>query len=140
MKTKICSKCGEEKSVESYAKRYDPRRPPDARYPACKQCVYLRRKANGIENRRAKAKGRRQGLKRRGFSVELYDQLSSIQENRCGICEQTVEGNLDIDHDHLTGKIRALLCRRCNLGLGYFLDNVDLLAKAQQYLEHHNNN
>jgi hypothetical protein len=44
---------------------------------------------------------------------------------------------LHIDHNHLTGKTRALLCDKCNVGLGSFRDNPDLLRKAAAYLEFH---
>jgi len=40
-----------------------------------------------------------------------------------------------IDHDHETGKIRGLLCHRCNTGLGFFLDNPHFLTNAAFYLE-----
>lgn len=140
MNTKICSKCGEEKPLDAFAKRYDPRRSPEARYPSCKRCVYLRRKANGTERRRSLLKGRRQGLEKRGFSVELYENLVKEQDNACAICHRPQEKFLDIDHNHKTGAIRALLCRRCNLGLGYFLDDPELLERAKSYLELHSNN
>ena len=42
---------------------------------------------------------------------------------------------LSIDYNHNTGKIRKLLCHRCNHGLGNFLDDIDLLSKAIQYLK-----
>lgn len=47
--------------------------------------------------------------------------------------------NLAIDHDHMTGKVRALLCGDCNAGLGLFRDNVELLNLAKEYLERHTN-
>jgi hypothetical protein len=52
----------------------------------------------------------------------------------CQICG-TQTGNFRIDHDHKTGKVRGLLCHKCNVGIGYFLDDPALLMKAIQYLE-----
>lgn len=39
-----------------------------------------------------------------------------------------------IDHDHITGEVRGILDTRCNVGLGHFRDNVDLLMRARDYL------
>jgi hypothetical protein len=60
------------------------------------------------------------GLKRRyGITVEEYDELLSQQEGRCAICYRIVEETLCVDHNHVTGKIRGLLCTRCNRSLGW---------------------
>jgi hypothetical protein len=39
-----------------------------------------------------------------------------------------------IDHDHITAKVRGVLCHKCNLGLGYFNDNPNMLRRAAEYL------
>lgn len=44
---------------------------------------------------------------------------------------------MEIDHNHATGKVRSLLCSRCNGALGQFCDDVDLLKEAIKYLEKH---
>lgn len=57
----------------------------------------------------------------------------------CDICGTNSPGfgrkNLCIDHDHSTGIVRGMLCQKCNIGLGNFNDNPDLLLKAVQYLK-----
>lgn len=59
----------------------------------------------------------------------------SKHSGKCDICG--VEDKLRIDHDHLTGKIRGLLCNECNLGLGKFQDDVSRLREAAVYVERH---
>ena len=56
-------------------------------------------------------------------------------ENKTG-CRGTK--NLSVDHNHETGKIRGLLCYKCNLGIGNFLENGKLLTKAINYLKERN--
>jgi Recombination endonuclease VII len=78
-----------------------------------------------------------------------YDRLVALQDNKCAICKfgpekQKSQSNylsknkrLAMDHNHVTGKIRGLLCDQCNRGLGMFKDNPELLRKAVEYLENH---
>lgn len=81
-------------------------------------------------------------LRTYGISEEEYSLLLSQQKGVCKICLQpgtgpTVRGassNLCVDHDHATGKIRGLLCRECNAGLGKFKDDVERLRNAANYL------
>lgn len=72
------------------------------------------------------------------ISLEEYKKLLSNQDNRCIICTRHVNElptKLSVDHDHSTGKIRGLLCTKCNVGIGYFQDNSDLLRKTITYLD-----
>lgn len=55
-------------------------------------------------------------------------------DGRCPICQRIGERQ-QVDHNHDTRKVRGLLCRRCNAGLGFFLDSLDMLARARAYLE-----
>jgi hypothetical protein len=78
------------------------------------------------------------------LTIEEYNQLIQLQNNKCKICSAilNIDINRDnwnekacIDHNHQTGKIRGILCSNCNHGIGFFKDNIDLLIKAQKYLE-----
>lgn len=78
------------------------------------------------------------------FTVDDYLALRQKQKNRCKVCGKketnTYKGvvrRLHVDHCHTTLKIRGLLCSACNMGVGKFYDNPDLLRKAADYLEAH---
>ena len=68
-----------------------------------------------------------------GITPEDYDHLLLEQKGRCGICRADVD--LVVDHDHTTGRVRGLLCRRCNRTLGQFEDDRELLRRALEWLE-----
>lgn len=84
---------------------------------------------------------RKATIKRKyGLSIEEYEALLKEQNNACAICSVTEFGGRGyppIDHDHDTGKVRAILCNKCNAGLGLFRDNKDILMKAFAYLQKH---
>jgi hypothetical protein len=65
-------------------------------------------------------------------------QLLKRQGGLCAICGCSLldEGGwrINIDHDHRTGRVRGILCRRCNLGLGLFNDDPSRLARAAEYV------
>ena len=75
--------------------------------------------------------------------MEAYADLLDGQGSVCAICNQpeTRKSNGDqikrlaIDHDHKTNEIRGLLCHDCNVGIGYFKDDVSILLKAIYYLK-----
>ena len=71
-----------------------------------------------------------------GISVEDYERMLIEQDGGCYICGKKPENNraLDIDHDHVTGKVRGLLCSNHNRALGLLNDNPDLLLKSVEYL------
>lgn len=79
------------------------------------------------------------------ISIGEYDQMIDRQSNRCAICgnpetviNERILTRLSIDHDHTSGKVRALLCRRCNIALGTVSDDISLLRKMIAYLESFN--
>lgn len=79
-----------------------------------------------------------------GISWEDYLQLFVSQSGECSICRTKLSTHQQednqheiahIDHNHETGKIRGLLCNKCNTGIGYFKDSALLCKLASQYLE-----
>lgn len=76
---------------------------------------------------------------RYGIPYEHYIALLEEQGGCCAICARefpVIEGTPHVDHDHRTGKVRGLLCSRCNMGLGGFDDNEVYLRNALYYLDH----
>jgi len=63
---------------------------------------------------------------------EQYRALVKLQGNRCGICRKKIL--LCVDHDHTTGKVRGLLCRKCNSGVGILGDTKRVVKRAYAYL------
>lgn len=69
------------------------------------------------------------------LSPRTYDKLMTDQSGLCAICGKTPVGRkLAVDHSHTTGQLRGLLCTRCNLGIGYFGDDINRLYRAVDYL------
>jgi Recombination endonuclease VII len=74
-------------------------------------------------------------LKRRfGISAAEYDALLAKQGGACAICRRRSKYRLCVDHCHLTGRIRGLLCYSCNLALGHLKDDQASLVAALAYL------
>lgn len=89
---------------------------------------------------------RRDAMRKYGITGVQYNDLFEKQNHLCAICnkpESSVDGRtkkvrrLAIDHCHVTGKVRGLLCSSCNHGLGRFKDDIELLKKAIYYLTQH---
>lgn len=73
--------------------------------------------------------------KRYGISIEDYDLLVLKQGGSCKICGVVGDPyKLFVDHDHKTGRVRGLLCGKCNFGIGQFNDDPQLLSRAAEYL------
>lgn len=78
------------------------------------------------------------GLKHRfGITLEDYKNLYMKQKGLCAICGDSMQEAgryTHIDHCHITKKVRGILCRHCNLGLGCFRDTPQFLTNAITYL------
>jgi hypothetical protein len=77
-----------------------------------------------------------------GLSFQDLISMYERQGKKCLVCtkEMSFENRgCHVDHDHQTGKVRGLLCRSCNLLLGYAEDNIQTLKSAIKYLKEFNN-
>lgn len=74
---------------------------------------------------------------RYGITPQKLETMRQQRGGLCDVCKQP--SDLVIDHDHATGKLRGLLCHKCNLGLGHFRENVTTLGAAISYLMHDSN-
>lgn len=143
---KQCVTCGVEKPLERFAKRKKSR---DGRRHTCKDCQNKcsRRwnKKNSRKRRETEEKRREDPARkayRRGWmletkynmTLEAFDALSEAQGHVCKICGEPEAPHLFVDHDHVTGEVRGLLCNKCNAGLGMFRDCPEHLENAAEYL------
>jgi hypothetical protein len=120
---KICTKCNSEQPLSEFYKRSNTK---SGLHSWCKSCIK--------EIKSWKTYQRKYSIKKRyGLSLDDYEAMFEAQEGKCKICK-TESLVLAIDHCHSTGKIRGLLCDRCNHGLGHFKDDINLLIKAIEYL------
>ena len=68
-----------------------------------------------------------------GITIYQFNRMVEEQDGRCKICWH-VPTKFQIDHCHKTGRVRGLLCWRCNRGLGFFYEVPDMFARAASYL------
>jgi len=70
------------------------------------------------------------------FSTSDYDKMLKDQNGGCGICgSKPMNKRLAVDHCHRTGVIRGLLCQNCNVGIGLFKDNTEIMVSAINYIK-----
>lgn len=133
---KVCSRCKKNKPTYEFSRDYHA---ASGYRSACKDCS-----ANPVGN------VARTGMTAEQLKVDSvlwskyrirlsdFDRMYEEQDGRCAICNTDPTGThyekLCVDHDHATGKVRGLLCRECNFGLGKFADDPDRLLSAAAYL------
>ena len=125
---RICSTCGEFKLASEFRLEKDIRWVGGvAMRSKCRPCDEFRKYKSDIK-------------RRYGITWEDYERMLANQDGKCAICNhenannKRTYGRLFIDHDHETGKVRGLLCSRCNHALGQFDDDIERLRSAIEYL------
>lgn len=131
---KKCKICNVEKDLAAFVKRKNR---PCGVQSYCKECHnYKMRSVDRTEyNRKFDLK------KSYGITIEEYNKMFIFQNGCCAICNIHIteinsgrKKHLCVDHDHITGKIRGLLCDKCNRGIGLLQDNEEILLKAYYYI------
>lgn len=116
----------------------------------CKACYVISERQWRLANPEAAQRKQRDYWKRKGpvsqrlrhlkrrYSIGRaeYEALAAAQGNACAICRTVAEDtwNMQVDHCHETGKVRGLLCHKCNKGIGLLGDNPERVAAALRYL------
>jgi hypothetical protein len=139
---KRCSKCHKTKKRTSFYKRAS-----GTFRKECKQCrieaaAKWAKRNQQIVTKVRKAFHRRNPIWQKNYDLKrnyditigIYEQLLFEQDLVCAICRR-ISGTLHVDHDHQTGEVRGLLCTKCNLGIGCFVDDPERLLAAAIYLE-----
>jgi hypothetical protein len=73
-----------------------------------------------------------------GITLERFEEMLEEQGGACAICrtdDPGGSGTWHVDHDHETGRVRGLLCVRCNVAIGLLHDDLNLLRQAISYIE-----
>ena|SRR3990167_856097 len=74
-------------------------------------------------------------LRNYGFSMKKYNALLEEQKGLCAVCFSLPnKRRLAVDHNHKNGKVRGLLCYNCNIGIGFFKEDILVLENAINYL------
>lgn len=140
--TKVCTSCLTEKCVTSFWQKSRKRADGSVTYRAvCKECgVKEKLLKYHTEGGKEKQKERsfRALMRSYGITEEIYEQERIKQNYKCCLCgadeKDQHHGRLYVDHCHETGKYRGLLCNLCNVALGSFKDNVEVIKKSIEYL------
>lgn len=86
--------------------------------------------------KKVQAAGRRFLLKGYGLTPETFAAMVARQNGKCFLClKEPANGELHVDHNHTTQRVRRLLCLGCNTGLGSFKNDPALCRRAGDYLE-----
>ena len=139
MEVRRCSSCTEVKPLEVFTKMGGKR--ASNRSSTCVPCrtAYNRRRRAENPTHYYEIERRSKFKRQYGITVEDYDRMLEAQGGGCAVCDVKEPGGrtkyFAVDHCHGTGRVRGLLCTKCNRGLGLFNDDTARLLAAANYLE-----
>jgi Autographiviridae endonuclease VII len=129
---KRCAKCGERKALAEFHRQPSG---TGGRHAWCRLCANAYYRVNRKRNYSSEQKRRWSLQTRYGVTVKAVDAMFEAQSGQCGLCSKGLAGlRYHIDHDHHTGKVRGLLCHRCNIVIGG-LDDPAFRGRAVAWLE-----
>lgn len=114
----------------------------------CDECREAKRLENALMNPRRKEDVRSErslkkpmssleySLRKYGITLLDFNRMNEEQAGKCALCFSFPDTErLFVDHCHETGRVRGLLCRKCNTTLGFARDDADLLRRMANYVE-----
>ena len=110
--------------------------PPSGVY-VCLGC----KRENGFKYREKNRKeiNLKNRVARYSIDINRFHGIYDAQEGNCAICKTEIDlENCRIDHSHITGEVRGILCVSCNTGIGLLKDSADVLMSAAEYLRKNN--
>lgn len=133
---KECRTCKQVKPIDDF---YRKDKAKDSRHGECKECTKARVKKNHKPDR-----ARDNHLRRNyGISLADFNRMVLAQGNKCACCRTDKPGGKHnqwmVDHDHVTGVVRELLCKDCNIVLGLVEDSPEHLQRLIAYVAKHTN-
>jgi hypothetical protein len=121
---KTCRTCNLDLPIDAFFRRSSK---SGKRRNTCKACMGENYRKNWL-------------VRAYGITIDDYNRMYEEQNGCCAICQIQSSGSstdLYVDHCHASGKVRKLLCNKCNLLLGQVGDNVSLLSTLVTYLNEH---
>ena len=141
---KTCAKCKTPKDLNSFNLA---RKRKDGRNPYCKECRRTERQSTRYQDYLKKytrcvleknPQYNRQVLvkSKYGLTLDQIEDIFTLQGRKCLICGVTdiPSDKWAVDHDHSTGEVRGILCKKCNSGIGFLGDSIDTILNAYNYL------
>ena len=132
-KTKTCTGCKKEKLLSEFNRNHKGKHGVQSQCKKCRTRYHIEHKNSDIDKHK-------HGIRRRhlkhlyNITLEQYDRMFERQNGVCAICDKPqLNKRLSVDHNHGTGKVRGLLCSRCNSLLGV-IESGDFLDRAMKYL------
>lgn len=157
MNKRICTKCGKGKPEDITNFGVDKRRPIGL-CSQCRKCLriknreYMRKRIRTAEQKAQDCRNHAKWhltdkykswrlMRDFGITLEQFNQAFEKQGGICAVCGRpetaTINGKifwLSVDHDHNTGKVRGLLCHKCNIALGHLEENPVIIQSLLTYI------
>ena len=138
--TKVCTRCLTEQPLENFGSRGGSEKHLLKSW--CKVCHFKEHK-NWVGNNESKVREYRakdpwtftKRCKRHNITQQEFWSIYEEQDGTCPICDSAIQAeDSAIDHNHETGEVRGILCKKCNRALGLLGDNPKNLFRAEHYL------
>ena len=152
--TKICTNCNQHKPITEFYQAKINKNGSICYQGRCKSCMNVKQLERyhmlpiELKRKRAKLTYDKLGFKyfkngrlfrNYGITLDEFDIMYKNQNGKCHLCQDEIIGReVKVDHCHMTGKVRKLLCHQCNTSLGLLKEDPELFYRAAEYLKEYN--